>query len=92
MMHTFYTLIRLLHETAIHLLMIGDAPSDQKAAENNGILYYPILAGKETSSWRKLVEESYFKFWEGTYSAVVSVGKYLRDTMDILYTPKYNEM
>ncbi|MGM9602296.1 MAG: HAD family hydrolase [Faecousia sp.] len=53
---------------ADHILMIGDAPGDQQAAEKNGVLYYPILAGKETLSWRKLVEESYAKFCDGTYS------------------------
>lgn len=51
-----------------HILMIGDAPGDQQAAEKNGVLYYPILAGKETSSWRKLVEESFQSFCDGTYS------------------------
>ena len=30
-----------------HVLMIGDAPGDQKAAEDNGVLYYPILVKKE---------------------------------------------
>lgn len=36
------------------VLMIGDAPGDQKAAENNGVWYYPILAGQETVSWTQL--------------------------------------
>ena len=30
-----------------HVLMIGDAPGDQKAAEDNGVLYYPILVKRK---------------------------------------------
>ena len=34
-----------------HVLMVGDAPGDLDAAEKNGVLYYPILVGKEKFSW-----------------------------------------
>lgn len=51
-----------------HILMIGDAPGDQRAAEENGVLYYPILAGKEVSSWQQLIAESYARFCAGTYA------------------------
>ena len=51
--------------------MIGDAPGDQKAAEDNGVLYYPILVKKEKSSWERFLSEGLEKFLSGTYS-----GKY----------------
>ena len=54
-----------------HVLMIGDAPGDQKAAEDNGVLYYPILVKKEKSSWERFLSEGLEKFLSETYS-----GKY----------------
>ena len=36
------------------VLMIGDAPGDWKAAQSNGVWFYPILAGKEAQSWMQL--------------------------------------
>ena len=51
-----------------HVLMIGDAPGDQKAAEDNGVLYYPILVKKEKSSWERFLSEGLEKFLSGTYS------------------------
>ena len=34
-----------------HVLMIGDAPGDRKAAEDNGVLFYPICPDREAQSW-----------------------------------------
>jgi len=50
------------------VMMIGDAPGDQKAAEKNGVLYFPILAGHEAASWQQWIEEGYSKFCSGTYA------------------------
>jgi len=50
-----------------HVLMIGDAPGDLQAAESNGVLYYPILVGKEGFSWSRLVSEALGIFAEGNY-------------------------
>ena len=36
-------------------LMIGDAPGDKRAAQENGIAFYPIIAGKENESWRNVL-------------------------------------
>lgn len=36
------------------VLMIGDAPGDWKAAQSNGVWFYPILAGREAQSWMQL--------------------------------------
>ncbi len=36
-----------------HILMVGDAPGDKAAAEQNSVFYYPILVRKETESWQE---------------------------------------
>ena len=41
-----------------HVLMIGDAPGDMKAAQGNGALFYPIMPGHEEKSWEKFHNES----------------------------------
>ncbi len=54
-----------------HMLMIGDAPGDLKAAKENGALFYPIIPGDEEESWNRLYLEGLQKFFtedfEGTY-------------------------
>lgn len=60
-----------------HVLMIGDAPGDQKAAEDNRVLYYPILVKKEKSSWERFLSEGLEKFLSGTYS-----GKYQEERIN----------
>lgn len=50
-----------------HVLMIGDAPGDKKAAESNGVLYYPILVRQENKSWDIFLTEAFPKFLEETY-------------------------
>lgn len=50
-----------------HVLMIGDAPGDLKAAEANHVLYYPIIPSQEEESWTCFIEEAFPKFLEGTY-------------------------
>jgi phosphoglycolate phosphatase-like HAD superfamily hydrolase len=49
------------------VLMVGDAPSDLEAAVKNGVLYYPILVGKEDFSWKRLADEALKKLLEGNY-------------------------
>jgi len=51
------------------VIMVGDAPGDLQAALKNGVLYYPILVGKENFSWERLAAEAMKKFMEGTYRA-----------------------
>ncbi len=50
------------------MLMIGDAPGDKKAADGVSALFYPIIPGRETQSWRKLSEEALPKFFEGAFA------------------------
>lgn len=54
-----------------HVLMVGDAPGDLKAARDNGVFYYPIIPGKEVMSWQRFHNEAFDKFINGKYK-----GKY----------------
>ncbi|NLP08828.1 HAD family hydrolase [bacterium] len=49
------------------VLMIGDAPSDQAAADENGVAFYPILAGREAASWGYFYQEAAELFHTGRY-------------------------
>lgn len=51
-----------------HVLMIGDAPGDLKAAQNNGFLFFPINPGDEAASWQRLHGEALGKFFAGEYA------------------------
>ena len=50
------------------VLMVGDAPGDLRAAEENQVFFYPILAGEEEQSWEQLIGEASEKFFSGTYA------------------------
>lgn len=50
-----------------HVLMVGDAPGDRKAAEANGVLFFPINPGHEEESWQRLHDEALDRFLSGTY-------------------------
>lgn len=52
------------------VLMVGDAPSDYEAAKTNGVLYYPIIPGREVESWSLLRTEAVSKFHCGDYAGV----------------------
>ena len=57
--------------------MIGDAKGDLYAAKNNGVLFFPIVPGKEDESWKQFISEGQFKFKNGTYS-----GSYEKSVLD----------
>ncbi|MFL2105271.1 hypothetical protein [Desemzia sp. FAM 23991] len=48
--------------------MVGDAPGDLSAALKNSVLYYPILFGKESFSWKRLSSEAAPRFTNKTYT------------------------
>jgi phosphoglycolate phosphatase-like HAD superfamily hydrolase len=50
------------------IMMIGDAWKDLEAAEDNGVLFYPINPGKEKDSWERFYKEALGKFLGGTYT------------------------
>ncbi|MBN1221560.1 MAG: HAD hydrolase-like protein [Anaerolineae bacterium] len=51
-----------------HVLMIGDAPGDMKAARANKALFYPINPGHEEESWQQFYEEALHKFLDLEYA------------------------
>lgn len=55
------------------VLMIGDSPGDWVAAQQNGVLFFPILAGQEVQSWQQFAAEGYPRFLQvrfaGDYAA-----------------------
>ncbi|MBL7152393.1 MAG: HAD family hydrolase [Phycisphaerae bacterium] len=51
-----------------HVLMVGDAPGDMKAAKANGVLFYPINPGDEVESWKRFCDEAFEKFIKGQYA------------------------
>lgn len=50
------------------MLMIGDAPGDQKAAEAVGALFFPINPGHEEESWVEFLNEGCDRFFAGTFA------------------------
>jgi phosphoglycolate phosphatase-like HAD superfamily hydrolase len=51
-----------------HVLMIGDAPGDYKAAKPNNALFYPINPGHEEASWERFYKEGLRKFLNGEFA------------------------
>jgi len=51
-----------------HVLMVGDAPGDMKAAKANNALFYPINPGDEVESWKRFHDEAVDKFVNGEYA------------------------
>ena len=62
------------HYEKDHVLMIGDAPGDMKAARANDALFYPINPGDETNSWKRFGEEAFDKFINGEYAGEYEAG------------------
>ncbi len=57
------------------VLMVGDAPGDADAAEQNGVYYYPILVNKEAESWQELISTGLSKLQNGTYGGEYQTAK-----------------
>jgi phosphoglycolate phosphatase-like HAD superfamily hydrolase len=51
-----------------HVLMVGDAPDDLKAAKANNALFYPINAGGEDDSWKEFYNEALDRFFRCQYA------------------------
>lgn len=51
-----------------HILMIGDAPGDMKAARANGALFFPINPGREEASWERFYREGLGRFMAGSFA------------------------
>ncbi|WP_461205134.1 HAD family hydrolase [Clostridium sp. DL1XJH146] len=68
------------------VLMIGDAPGDYEAAKANNILYYPIIPGRESQSWKRFFDEALNKFISKEYEGVYQ-NKLAQEFIKVL-TPK----
>ncbi len=51
-----------------HILVIGDAPGDMKAARANDALFFPVNPGDEDKSWERFYNEACDRFFAGTYA------------------------
>ena len=49
------------------VLMVGDAPGDREAAEENNVWFYPVLVNKEQDSWTEFREIALDKLRDETY-------------------------
>ena len=50
-----------------HIIMVGDAQGDYRAATENGVCFFPIVPGREEASWQRFLNESLGRFLAGTY-------------------------
>jgi phosphoglycolate phosphatase-like HAD superfamily hydrolase len=60
-----------------HVLMMGDAPGDFKAARSVNALFYPINPGSEAESWQRFYDEALDKFLNLEYA-----GRYEQKLLD----------
>lgn len=51
-----------------HVIMIGDAPGDMKAARANNVKFFPVNPGHEEDSWEFFFKEASAKFANEKYS------------------------
>ena len=51
-----------------HVLMIGDAPGDWRAARSVGAVFFPIAPGREEESWQQLRDEGLQRFFDGSFA------------------------
>ena len=49
------------------VLMLGDAPGDERAAFDNGVSFYPIMVNRETESWKNFSDEALDRFITDKY-------------------------
>lgn len=53
-----------------HILMVGDAPGDMKAAKANNALFFPVNPGHEAKSWKRFHDEALDRFFKGRYAGI----------------------
>ncbi|REJ98785.1 MAG: HAD family hydrolase [Planctomycetota bacterium] len=53
---------------ADHVLMVGDAPGDYKAAQVNNCLFFPINPDAEEARWQQLRDEGMERFFTGSFA------------------------
>jgi len=50
-----------------NIMMIGDAKGDLEASQQNNILFYPVIPGREDLSWQRFLKEPKDRFFGGTF-------------------------
>ncbi len=50
------------------ILMVGDAPGDLRAARSVNACFYPIVPGREETSWQHFHDEALGRFFAGQYT------------------------
>ena len=73
------------------VLMIGDAPGDQKAAKANNALFFPIVPGEEEASWEHLLAEGIDRFLTGSFSGDYEAGLTERFLAKLPSDPPWNQ-
>ena len=73
------------------ILMIGDSPGDMAAAEANRALFFPIIPGHETESWRELSGEGLGRFLEGKFAGTYQDGLLKRFRTGLLAAPPWRQ-
>ena len=73
------------------ILMIGDARGDLEAAKNNGISFFPIIPGKEDSSWERFTDEGLEKFRKGLFEGSYETGLLSEFEESLPDKPPWNE-
>lgn len=62
-------------------LMVGDAPGDHAAAEDRGILFFPMVPGREVESWQELKLNGLPRLRDGRFS-----GDYQKEILETYYS------
>jgi phosphoglycolate phosphatase-like HAD superfamily hydrolase len=58
-----------------HMLMVGDAPGDRRAAQTVQALFFPIVPGSEEESWQRLQDEGLERFFAGSYAGAYEAAR-----------------
>lgn len=74
-----------------HVLMIGDAFGDLKAARMNNALFFPINPGDEDASWQRLFEEGLEHFFNGTFAGAYEAGLIAEFERYLPETPRWKK-
>jgi len=55
-------------EIQVTIVGVGRFSVDPRAAQDNGVLFYPIVPGEEDASWERFYHEGLPRFLSGTYT------------------------
>ena len=58
-----------------HILMVGDAPGDWRAAQTVEARFFPIAPGAEEECWQRLQDEGLERFFAGSYAGAYEAAR-----------------